>query len=617
MMLASLVLATVVSPTFNPVLQVVRRDQDNYETQAIYEHNENVPDPKDPSKMVSAQVHYFFRFFVHWEPFPDDYEITRTVRTRPESPAKKFQMTRERIGLNDDVDSRQSANILFDTAIKEGIPPSVGPTLFSALTELKKRTIEDIDPTPITIDPNNGIKPGGWTIRDYGYNLYYTDLHIQLYKAVKAAGQKEWTETKVGQERFYDLWEYRIPIPMFDEKFIPDRNTDTNTMHIGYTLPDGFGGVQFSDEHASLLGLGGTTLPRLSLSYDITGKGLVTSAATYRKEVLNTLPKRLNDFVNITGLGANKVDGLLNSVAAQGNSMNSLQVPGDPGSLGVPNCGSRLFMPPGTIWVPDKPGYQVMTSTTPIDVMFALSADVNGGLPMFESGRMHCLNKDLHEPAPGVRYFPYMSNDDVITQLAEIASKSRFRGPWDQVRTWIYTDQVGFDDANARIFPPVSAGQYTNDLFDVFKLGGLDPKSFKSDKIFDPKLLTAATATDAAMKWFSMQIGEQFGKEVRKWMEKMPKELSSMLAAPADDFEKKHLPRLLTSLLGSLDEDTRMGALAFLDKSKGGEGVLKDQVGDFRDSLYSSDKKEVALAKKVAARYLSELPPDVQWLMQQ
>jgi hypothetical protein len=61
----------------------------------------------------------------------------------------------------------------------------------------------------------------------------------------------------------------------------------------------------------------------------------------------------------------------------------------------------------------------------------------------------------------------------------------------------------------------------------------------------------------------------------------------------------------MKQLLGSLDLDTRMGALTFLDKSVGAEAQLKDKIGDLRASVFSVDEKEAALAKKVAARYVT------------
>jgi hypothetical protein len=105
-----------------------------------------------------------------------------------------------------------------------------------------------------------------------------------------------------------------------------------------------------------------------------------------------------------------------------------------------------------------------------------------------------------------------------------------------------------------------------------------------------------------------MHMGEKFGTDVRKYLEGVPGELRAMVTAPRNEFETAQVPRMMTSLLTSVNKDARMGALSFLDKLRDGEKVLKDKVGDLSSSLYSDDTKEVELAKKVAARYVS--PPD-------
>jgi hypothetical protein len=196
-----------------------------------------------------------------------------------------------------------------------------------------------------------------------------------------------------------------------------------------------------------------------------------------------------------------------------------------------------------------------------------------------------------------------MSNDEILTQLAEKTAASNFRGPWDQVRTWIYTDKVSLADANKVIVPAVSPAQYANGLFDVHKLGGFDAKDLANKELFPPELLSSATLLDEAFNWVSMQVGELAGKEVRKWIEGMPSDIQRMLRSPANDFEKKHAPRLFRSMLASLNPDTRMGALNYLDKNPEATASLKGQIGDFEASIWSDNETESKLATKLAPLY--------------
>src|SRR5688572_7327538 len=100
-MLATLALASVLTLPHTNATQVVRRGEMSYDSQSMHVHNEQVPDPNDPTKTVNARVSYHIRFRIHVEDEPDDYEVARVVRTRPEQPAKNFQMSQMRMGIEE------------------------------------------------------------------------------------------------------------------------------------------------------------------------------------------------------------------------------------------------------------------------------------------------------------------------------------------------------------------------------------------------------------------------------------------------------------------------------------------------------------------------------------
>ncbi len=260
-------------------------------------------------------------------------------------------------------------------------------------------------------------------------------------------------------------------------------------------------------------------------------------------------------------------------------------------------------MPPGTVWIPDRTGYQSMVGTTPMRVVFPMFASLGGGAPVVADGRTHCLTMELKEPEQGVRYFPYMSSDPVLEGLSELTNASRRRGPWDQVRTWIYTDKIGLDDANKRIAPPVTEAQYLNGLYDVFRLGGLRTSDVKNAEIFSPSLLAGAYSDGKSFAWFSLLMCESNGKAVKAWLDGSPDELRNLVIVPTDEYQTRHAPRLFNTLLNSINDDVRVEALSYLERTKGGEAALKGKIGDFSMSLYSDDAKEAALAEKVALRY--------------
>ncbi len=603
-MLTSLALIVAIGHQTTLKDQIVQRSENSFDSRPFNSHKETLQDPNDPSKQVEATVSYFWHYRIHEEDEPDDYEVVRTVRVRPESPAKPFQMREMRIGLEDKPKNQNATNKLAETFVREGIPTSDAPIFERSMQAMRRAAVDAVDPAVRTIDPNVGVRSGGWTVREYGYDVWVTDLHVQLVKRIDIPG-RESKLMNVGSEQVYDLWEYWTPVPLIRERFIPDGG---NVMHSSYQIPESIGGVKFSDEYATLTGIGYVPPPRLKSNETTFGVGVMVSTITansYMNRVFDTIPRDRREIFDLIKLTPAKVNEMLNATAAQAKDMNSLSVSSDLSAVDMPPCGSEMMMPPGTIWIPDRAGFQSTMTTTPLRIRYTFDASIDGASPMIESARTHCLNKDLKEPELGVRYFPFMGNDDALATLADLTSKSNFRGPWDQIRTWIYTDKIGFDEANERLFPGATEGQYMNNLFDVFKVGGFTAADLKDKKMFDPKLLSGAGALDKAFDWVAMQIGETAGKELRKWIEGMPEELQRLLKSPTNDMEKKHVPRLMKQLRGSLDLDTRMGALTFLDKSVGAEAQLKDKIGDLRASVFSVDEKEAALAKKVAARYVT------------
>lgn len=541
-----------------------------------------------------GQGEYFYRFRIHIEEEPDDEEVYRVVRTRPEAPAAGFSMSDIRVKSVTSRANRPSVDEMKAVSQAAGVASSGGKSFFQTLNKAFLESRETISNRAIEIDPNQGVKPGGWTVRTYGWDVWYTDTHVQLMQ-VGADG----SAVTVGEESIFELYEHWIVVPLLHEKFIPDPIHGMEPFH----FQEGFGGIKFNDQQADMLGLGGAYLPRLRTGVSVFGnKSLTTNATQYRNDVLNTLPKRLNDFSTIVGLAPKKIDDMLSAVAGQGSSMNALNVPGDLGRLDAPSCGSELTFPAGTLWVPDRPGYQSMMSSTRFGVNFPAFASTTLPATIVGTGRTHCLNMALKEPEEGVRYFPYMSNDPVLDGLAELTEASRMRGPWDQVRTWIYTDKVSMRDANKRISPEISESRYINGLYDVFHLGGLTEKELNESAIFDPDLLLSPYASDDALYWFVMTLEDRHVKALRTWIENPPKELTNMLAMPEDESQKETGPALIERLLTSTATDVRIAALSYLDRSPGVASALKGKIGDFSLSLYSEDKKEADLALRVASK---------------
>ena len=451
--------------------------------------------------------------------------------------------------------------------------------------------------------PMENVKKDGWTSMKAGYKVadFYGDA--SLYRITKFPGEAEKKELVSNYEIPYGR--YYLP-----EKPATNFFSDRNEWGMHYTgFLDKIGGIEFTSEYADKIGFGGLPIPRLSLNYDFR-KDNITNPNKYLTDSAGSFGAGTADsIITRSGLDRLQILGMMQHAAAKGDSMNALNFPGDPDKLGPVACGSEVVFPPGTFWIPDKPGYQTMMNFTNFKYNFEPSLSVDGTVISSEM-RSHCLNMDRKEPDKNVSYFPYVTPDPILRELARIAEASRFRGPWEQARTWIYTDKTSLDQINKRLFPGVSHGQYVNGLWDVTRLGGFSERELKDKKLFDPVLLSGAGASDEAMMWFTTHLAMNLGRDVRTWLERNPSELREMASSSAKDTEKSHIIRVMKVLLGTRNLDARMGALVFLSKLQAGREVLRDQIGSLRMSLYSNDVKEVELALQVSEMYHSKPPKD-------
>ncbi|MEI8281784.1 MAG: hypothetical protein WCG75_05210 [Armatimonadota bacterium] len=163
-------------------------------------------------------------------------------------------------------------------------------------------------------------------------------------------------------------------------------------------------------------------------------------------------------------------------VTSQGESMNNclISVSGDPMA--------RVHIPAGTMMVPDDKKAQVMMLLDDYDS--SLSAGPGG---LATQVRTACTEMTKAEPSPNTKFAIASPNDGNLSRLAEFTKKSRFRGPWDQVRVWIYTEGATYAEMEKKLVPMVSKPTYLMEL-DRVLAGGISSAKRKK--------LTAAISLD-------------------------------------------------------------------------------------------------------------------------
>lgn len=455
------------------------------------------------------------------------------------------------------------------------------------------------------INPNLNLRPNGWTTRTYGYDRIKFEMQYDFQKQIRFPS--------ISHQRTEDLGSFTIPLgeynvprhnPLISETFVPDAQA--------FEGPDGqkinsvVGGLSFTSEYREKLGVGGLTLPwleykpELSNQVDFT-KYLGDATKQYGTEFTTNLMAR-------SGLGVNQIRDMFEAATLQGQDMNSLMFPGNPSKLGDVRCGSDFYLPPSTLLVPDRSGYQMMSTIAQLRYNFmGPIAGIDFQDVEQEEIPTHCINMELKEPEPGVKFYPYYNPDPVLRGLMELTEKTRFRGPWLQARTWIYTDKAPLSEINKRLIPPISKSRYVNGLFDVASLGGLTEADLSNGKLFDPSLLASPFAEDSSFEWFAATMANKHARQTRTWLERTPKEITDLIASDEED-DRLHLTRLFGTLFFSSSPDVRIGALGLLSKLQSGTEKLKGKVGVPYASLASDDTKEVELALICVEKFCNPLP---------
>lgn len=470
---------------------------------------------------------------------------------------------------------------------------SLGRVLHQGLGEAV-RQYEQGKPA-VLFDPLNGIQPDGYT--QWVLNSSYRDLYgnAELFR-VTQTGSEAPVRVSLGAKPIY-LGTYRVPEEPKSQFF-------SDTMP-NPSLLETVGGVRFADEYAQRLGVSQLCIP---FAPRLPGAELKTSPLEYVAHSASFYgQERVNGWMRNSGMEMGEISRLMMGAAAQGDDMNALRFPGDPMAFADTKCGSDVMFPEGTLWVPDRAGYQTMMNTAPFRYQFTFSAALDGGA--FQAGdmRTHCLNMQLKEPAKGVRYFPYAPTSPVLASLARIENRSMIRGLYDQARTWIYTDKASMEEINQRLFPKVLPGRYVTILNDVVRVGGFGSKDLKLARIFEPSLLLAADASKDGFQWFSSHLLGTFGKEAAAFL-RSSDGLKQLLAS-SEKADQAHAVRLVRSVLASPSAESRVAMLNAL-MSVEPPAHLKNEVGDLRPSLYSGDGREVEAALAVSERYQSSKPRD-------
>ncbi len=212
--------------------------------------------------------------------------------------------------------------------------------------------------------------------------------------------------------------------------------------------------------------------------------------------------------------------------------------------------------------------------------------------------RVMCMEMSKHEPSSTDRFQIVPSQDFVLTRIAQQISKTRFRGPWDQAKVWIYTDGATYDEVRKRLIPAPGKGRYANALYEVW-LAGANFGNPKLQRCVEPSLLTQY-GTDGATKWLAFQLLKEPTK-ISAWSKGGASEMAQSIGADSSASDVRHFCRVCSIFAASSVPEAQRAALQFMSAvpPASREKLLKSNLLAVWELCWSSDKSIATDALKL------------------
>ncbi len=251
-------------------------------------------------------------------------------------------------------------------------------------------------------------------------------------------------------------------------------------------------------------------------------------------------------------------------------------------SVSFRGSGARaLFLPAGTRLVPNEPGTQEMVVAENAEIVQPIIASIGGFAIPPQQVRVLCAEMAKKEPTPRTKFEVSYPRDDALRRLANITADSRFRGPWDQARIWIHTNDASFEEIFKRLRPPIGRGTYVRLLHDVVSGPVSASKAKKLAGFLKPEFLAELNPDEDSAEWALQTL-----------LERDPKAAANALRGVAAEWLKNkvfglnYLAIVVSRLTLSDSADARRAAREIL---------LKDVPSDRRSEVSQTAALDTAI----------------------
>jgi len=228
-----------------------------------------------------------------------------------------------------------------------------------------------------------------------------------------------------------------------------------------------------------------------------------------------------------------------------------------------------LAIPPGTLFKCNNHSAQNMVSTSGGWLKAGpyqwASTTLGVGQSQADAKGFFALDgacTQLHKPMPqsGLQYTIFPDTNYALCRLARSINQEHFKGPWDQVKVWILTDQPTLEEIRKAVVFKPNEDAYLRALMADESVAKADLLNPKYRRCFEPSLIVAKGAELKADEWLVRKF-EMFG----------PTDLSAWVTAHLDQFhpeagadDLQHCANVASALCESSSPDIEKAGLAFL-----------------------------------------------------
>jgi hypothetical protein len=562
-----------------------RVESGSYHSPSLKSELLDVPDPKDETKTVKAQVHTFIAWMLTGSDAPpDSTEVARTCNLNQGKQVEPVELLSETSVTNLDGTALSINFALSDAGIDTN---AAMPTVTAGLQTWTHMHDAKLRSEPVkfevTWNPYSNGNAQALVDHDVGYKIYKFPLHCYLMR-----------QYKIG-DKVYTLSQSPIPSdsvrvmksaqkePLATRVIIPDKAEEDNRTGF-YTTPwqEKLPGISYPGGWAGLISWQGGDVGSSDLKIGDLKGGPYWNGFAGGSMTMGGV---------FTGDGMSRINFNPGAISA---GLGTIQPPND------------MYFPGGTLFVPNDPRYQVLMAGQNFSYrkMVGLFATTNPQLPP-NQGYTLCTQMTRLEPTNAVTYLPVAPPNSIFTAIARMSDEAIFKGPAEQARVWIYTNKASFTEINDKLIPGVNARQYVNCLSDVARLGGLTAKDMETAKLFEPRLLGASGLSPKVAAWFYDHLITSWPKETRAALVKPGAELTKLVAAGAKPDDLKSAAAMTAYLMENGNADVRIGAMTYLmavpDENVAALAALKPlRVGMVQNS---ANAEERGLFEQVKVRY--------------